>query len=233
MSMTTLPIVTLATAKTFLNLRDSNIAHDATINLMVIAASAEIEHAIGRTLAQAVQTERFNTRRTSYVALDLGGESESGTVSRATRQSYYLSGLFPDVTAGVKVWYDPGFTFDDSSLLKEGSDFYLDWNEMYLTLFTGTASTVKGVKVEYTAGIVPDAGTLETNAPADIKLACLYQTAFLFKRHREDAVGMTGDRGVQTKQSNVHVGAWNAQQGLCQEAQGQIRKYKQLLTGRG
>lgn len=231
----TTPLITLDNAKGILNIRGTNTDYDAIIQLLAETATQQIEDEIGRALEQGLLTEWFNTRRSRRTVLDLYGQSDEGTTTVSSRQGFYLTGLFPDQAQSITVWYDPGFTFDDSTKLVEGNDYHIDWEDAYLTLFIGTVAATKSLKVEYTAGI-PASGTpptLEASAPADLRLACLYQTAYLFKRHREDNIGLNVDRGVLSDQSNVQGGEWNAAQGLCQEARSHVRKYRQVRMGRG
>lgn len=226
------PLISLTKAKEFIGLRTANVEHDATITTLIGAATSEIEFALDRKLTLGLTTEFFNTSHTMYQSLDLYGSSETGIANRATKRTYHLGGLFPDQAQGISVWYDPSYDFLDGTLLTINKDYHIDWDNSLLTVFRGTSDTVKALKVEYTSGIAVAGGTLEAAAPDDLIMACLYQTAYLFKRHRNDNVGLTSDRAVDSQKSNVKAGAWNTRQGLCQEAQGPLRRYKRPIMGR-
>ncbi|KRW94353.1 hypothetical protein AQY21_20705 [Paracoccus sp. MKU1] len=207
--------------------------HDAVIEGLILAATEELEQATRRRFDRHEITDDFDTRHTYQTDVDLLGCSESGTVVRSSRQTFTLTGLFPDQTEGAQVFYDPKGAFGPDTEV-DGALFRIDWVTGKFDLLRGTIQTVRGLRVVYTAGIEPDnEGTLSGTAPDALKLACKFQTAFLFKRHRADNVGLTVDRGVVSEKTAVATGRWNVSTGLCREAQGLVRRFRMPILGRG
>lgn len=230
--MMTTPLVTLTELKDFIGIRPTNTEHDGRLALLAQSSTLELEQATHRTFTRAVMEELFDTATTTFYSYDLQGSGDSGVIGRSRPQIFNLSGILPVSASGIEVFYDPERLFDTDTLIA-AADYHIDWNTSVLTLFRGTYTHTAALKAIYTAGIVVADGTLSATAPANLKMACLYQSAFMFKRLRADNIGHSGDAGLITEKTKIGVASWNVQQGLCQEAQGLIREYKMPLMGRG
>lgn len=228
----TAPLNSLPTVKSFLNIRDTNTDYDALLPILSGAATKQISEALNLALQSQTHTEVFNTRRSISVVHDLTGNSETGLDHRSSRQGFYLSGVNIDTGVEIAVFYDPQGSFGDDTKLG-ADDYRLDAEEGHLTLLAGTGDYVKALKVVYAAGFSVADGHMEASAPDDMKLAHLYQTAFMFKRHRPDNIGMRGDQAVMGEKTKRPAARWNADQGLCKEAAGLLASYRRPVMGRG
>lgn len=229
----TTPLNSLNTVKDFLQIRGSNTTYDTLLPRLSQSATKQIEDALGIKLEAATHTEYFNTRRTLSLSHDLYGQSETGLIQRSDRQAFVLRGLRIDAEQPITVHYDPRMVYGADTLLTETEDYHIDVPEGYLTLFVGTGDYTKALKVTYTAGFEVADGSLEASADVNLTLAHLYQTSFLFKRHRNDNIGMKTDVAVGTEKTSRASGYWNVQQGICKEAAGLLVHYKRPLMGRG
>lgn len=230
----TTPLITLDEAKAFIGIRPTDTSHDEVLPSLILTATLELEKATGRVFTRKVHSEIFRTRRSGYDAMSLIGSAyeDSGLVRRSETQRYHLKALFPDEDVGVQVFYDPSSVFGSDTLLT--SDAYrMDWDDgiLYVRAYTGDYD--RALKVIYTAGIEKVGSTLSKHAPPDLKTACKFQTAFLYKRHQMDNVGMAVNRGVVSDKTNINAAHWNVRKGLCQEAQGFVTSYRRPILGRG
>jgi hypothetical protein len=218
----TLPLVTLDEAKEFMGIRPTNAGHDMLITALVMASTLELEHATQREFEYGNKSQRFNTLRTCY-----GGDRQN--------MQFFLHGINVDGLSPVDVWYDPDLIFGADTKLTPITDYIVDTEEAVIHLKSNTWPHKLALKVDYVAGYVSGGTppTLSDTAPADLKSACLFQTLFMFKRHRSDNVGMTGERGLGTDQTGVSSEKWNTPIGLCKEAQGLARPYRRVVMGRG
>jgi hypothetical protein len=234
----TLPLVTLAEAKAFLEIRDTNITRDQFVTALTHLATTEIETAIGLSLSRSEITETFSTLNTITTEYDTYGGStydfgsDSGIRRRVNAQVFRLKGLMIDLEEPVEVRYDPARNFEDASILTP-EQYRVDALTGFLILYRGTGPFRDALRITYTAGIEPTGTdpaplTLSDNAPDDLKMACLFQVAFLNKRSRLENVGHNMDRGMVSDNTSFSGLGFNVKQGLCREAQSLVRKYKRM-----
>ena len=232
----TLPLITLAEAKSFLGIRDSDNSFDTVVSSLVMASTSEIESALNITLARAELTEYFDVSRSYATMYDMQGNSEDGVVIKGREQRFSLKGFLPDESEGAVVHYDQNREFGDDTLMETG-DYLVNWTQRLLLVFRGLAEGSQVLRITYTAGITPTTvsaeESLSVNAPYDLKMACTMQTAYMFRRQRSESIGLLEDRGILSDKSYSGAARWNVKGGLCREAQGYLKKYKRPAMGRG
>lgn len=72
----------------------------------------------------------------------------------------------------------------DGYLMKDGSDYFLDPDNGLITFITPVYSRPLGLEISYTGGYREGAEGI-LMVPDDIRKACLYQTAYEFRRRHE------------------------------------------------
>jgi hypothetical protein len=233
--MVSAPLISLSEAKSACGLDPVNTAQDEEIAFLSAVATEQIEAATRRLFTAQTHRERFSTRRRGAMHYDIGGYSSDGLTFRARHQHYSLKGIDIQPETLV-VRYDPLHLFGENTTITEG----IGWSLLptgALLLAAATEATPAGLRVEYTAGwaVSEGDGTLSTSAPADLRLACRLQVAFLRVRSRSDNVGMRSERGVSIGKENGGGSSamFASSGGIAPEALSLLSKYRHLSAGRG
>ena len=79
----------------------------------------------------------------------------------------------------------------------------------------------------YEAGYEATNNSLQENAPADLKQACILQTMFLWNRSQPGNVGVADDRA----QGATATSPFRSQHGIAPEAAALVAKYR--IIGKG
>lgn len=217
-------LVSVDDVKALLPIRQSNSSYDAKIKGLIATATQEIETTCRQSFAKAVRTEFHTSRLNHRSQYDFGGWSETATRVAVEEQAILLRASPLDVSAGVKVWYDPSRRFGDTDLLGEG-DFFLDPDPTLSRVLIAipTIHREYAFKIEYTAGYAEANGSLsaalDEHAPT-LKKACIDTVVYLFNQTSDSA---DAEKSSQFTNSRV----------IPPNAMTLLSPYRRILTGRG
>jgi hypothetical protein len=238
-SIISLPLVSVADAMEF---SEAGAGKSVLVAGLVMTATRQIEQECGRFFAPqaAPFVELLCARQTLRREYDWGGYGEvtmggSGLVIVAKDQSHALMGVNID-PASVEVRYDPMRLFTDDNTLFDPTegDYFMDGDT--LVIQRGTHYGPRTLKITYNSGftVIAENGSEPahlSNVPAELRQACLFQTAFLKVRSKTDNIGMTGERSKSTRGVNSVLSEFSVLGGLCPEAETLVTKYKQVQIG--
>jgi hypothetical protein len=230
----TTPLVTLEEVRSYMAIRSDVEMPDVDnrINSQIVLATKMIETALSVEFDYKQRIEYFGTaaaRRFTY-DFDAPSASEYGVRANPTAQSFLLKAPPVDLSQPVVVCYDPSRQFTlPTTQLADGA-VALDDVRGKLTVRLMSAARERALQVTYFGGYALDeaTGTLTTSAPADLKMACIIQTIYLFARIQPDNIGMQTDRG----QGKLAQGTFMTRGGITPEATAMLWEYKRLNTGR-
>lgn len=223
--MSATPIITLDHLKQYLSVRAGVTEYDARLTAFIQVASQSLENFTRRAFAQKAYTTFFNSRNTFADVYNLYGSGDA--YRRSVREvSYSLPGYPVAEAEPVTVLYDPDRKFGPETELTS-DDYYLDAEFGRIFISLPMRKGERTIKVTYTAGYPVEGGTLQTNAPEDLKLACTLQAIHLWNRSQPDNVGVEVDRSQGETASALAANPG----GLCVEAAMLAAPYKRLLLG--
>lgn len=245
--MDTKPLLTVAEASAFLNIRAGT--QDVRVGQLVAAATADIERATGRQFTRQEHVEYLTTRDNRRTDYDFMGSSDyavpavqwGGMRTIVSPQTLPLVGVNVD-PATIQCFYAPYATGPDSfsaDTALGANDFQLDDKDDRIVLYAATRFRMRALKVAYTAGYEaaptdgkPDEITLSAAIPDWLKTAALIQCQFLNVKLRADNIGMAAERTTSEK-GKVSSSAFLKTNGLTDEAIGLVRHLKRVGVGRG
>ncbi len=229
------PIVSLDDVKIHMPVRDGNADFDDKLTAFIRVATTQIENATKRSFTLQARTELFNSPETSRLVYNFAG-SDTGLIpdvnaglARRVRETILMLDVFPvDTALNVDVFYDPNRKFPANTEIDEDA-YFVDGDAGRILLRFPMARGIQFIKVTYTGGHVVADSTLSASAPEDLKLACILQTIYLFKKSNPDNVGARKDR----KQGKVNEAQFTRSSGLTPEAASLLVPFVKLLKGNG
>lgn len=190
----TTPLITVEEAKQHLDIRPGATEFDARIGGLVESATQLLENHARQKFAETAVVEFFDTKFTTVTSLDLLGDSFDGLIFEARESRFRLKRAPVDTTKTFTVNYDVARNHNASTdLLAE--QFILNEVTGWLRVLIRTSRAPNALKVSYTAGFVASGSpaTLSEAAPADLKMACVYQVLYMWTKTMPQNLGRTMD----------------------------------------
>lgn len=219
------PIVHISAVKAYLPFQSGYDKEDAKLSALVDLATQQIEEFTRRSFTKQTHTEYFSTKQSYVYEYALWGDSESGVVQSSRDQIYPLRG-WPLGATGFTISYDPKSEFGSDTVVAAGY-YKIDLERSRFILRYPSIQGYQTLKVTYEAGYEAANGTLQENAPADLKQACVLQTMYLWNRSQPVNVGVADDRA----QGSTATSQFRSAHGLSPEAASLVAKYR--IIGKG
>ncbi len=249
MPTTTSPLVTLDEVKCHLPIRKGNVDFDDRLRSLILLATTQIEQATKRNFTEQEFFAAFSARSNTRRVLDLIGDDRAtmqalsddfhtGGTSQVTRTTTLTLPSFPvDEGQTFEVIYDPfgAFSGNQTFVVINATSYTLDADKGILYLRFPTVRGRRRLRVQFTGGFPATGDTgFETlvAAPDDLKLACTFQTIYLFKKmDRENLGSKENKKAGGTNVRFQGASGFMKGSGLTPEASSLLTVYKALLKG--